>query len=401
MSIVFTTTLSAQGGSVSVSSQRCQILTSNEGTPMSDDSQSPLDQPDMKNPGGQSSRSLNEAGGADVRWTSYRSKLLKVGAAAGALLLLGVSGCAGSSGDSEPSANSSGSSEFQLIPVNSAQNQFTPPVAQDASDVPQVASEQPSEVSAKQVGLYGGSEKINVCDKTQLKDFLESPENKSMGEGWAATLGIKYSEIGSSIDKWTSAILRSDTVVTNHGWENGQVTGFPSVLQAGTAVLIDQYGEPVTRCYCGNPLTPPTYPPYYPPSRTPSYTPTYPSNTPTSPSYTPTYPSEPPTYTGDGWPDFTPRSVTVIKRTTTQIKVFTFVNVYQPSQTYEVTAGQDNTSVPTSTKPNPSSTYRPSSPSTSRPSPSKTSHTPTPTYSYYTPTPSNSYQSSTPSHSTG
>jgi hypothetical protein len=40
---------------------------------------------------------------------------------------------------------------------------------------------------------------------------------------------------------------------------NGRATSFGSVLQAGTAVLVDKYGHPVARCRCGNPLTEPTY----------------------------------------------------------------------------------------------------------------------------------------------
>jgi hypothetical protein len=44
-------------------------------------------------------------------------------------------------------------------------------------------------------------------------------------------------------------LLRSDTVVTNHGFANGCSTTIPAVLQAGTAVLVDDKGVPVTKCY--------------------------------------------------------------------------------------------------------------------------------------------------------
>jgi len=45
--------------------------------------------------------------------------------------------------------------------------------------------------------------------------------------------------------------------VTNHGFANGRATTLQSVLQAGTAVLVDPSGNPVVRCRCGNPLQPP------------------------------------------------------------------------------------------------------------------------------------------------
>ncbi|MCB1017655.1 MAG: hypothetical protein KDB10_21390, partial [Acidimicrobiales bacterium] len=48
------------------------------------------------------------------------------------------------------------------------------------------------------------------------------------------------------------------TRVTNHGFRDGRATTIQTVLQAGTAVLVDRQGVPRARCACGNPLTPPT-----------------------------------------------------------------------------------------------------------------------------------------------
>ena len=172
-----------------------------------------------------------------------------------------------------------------------------------------------------------------------------------MGLGWAQTVGIQQTQIRTYIGQLTSVILRSDTFVTNHGWENGQVTSFPSVLQAGTAVLVNQYGEPVTRCYCGNPLTPPP---------TTGYEPTY---------YGPT------------WRWWNPTSITVIKQSVTIINNYTMVNVYKPSETYTVPAGGNVTDViPTKTTtptPTPLPTVEP------QPAPSYSTRRPTPT-SHYT-----------------
>ncbi|HEX7537598.1 MAG TPA: DUF6777 domain-containing protein, partial [Dermatophilaceae bacterium] len=83
--------------------------------------------------------------------------------------------------------------------------------------------------------------------------------------------------------------------VTNHGFTDGHVTSFPAVLQAGTAVLVDRYGSPVTKCFCGNPLTKPTA-------------------------------SSRPTYTGARWPSFAPGGITIIQQTTVTIDSFTLVD---------------------------------------------------------------------------
>ena len=47
--------------------------------------------------------------------------------------------------------------------------------------------------------------------------------------------------------KYITMILRADTAVTNHGFRDGQATELHSVLQAGTAVLVDDQGQPVAR----------------------------------------------------------------------------------------------------------------------------------------------------------
>jgi hypothetical protein len=39
--------------------------------------------------------------------------------------------------------------------------------------------------------------------------------------------------------------------VVNHGYRDGTVTTINSVLQAGTAVLVDDYGVAAVRCDCG------------------------------------------------------------------------------------------------------------------------------------------------------
>jgi hypothetical protein len=84
--------------------------------------------------------------------------------------------------------------------------------------------------------------------------------------------------------------------VTNHGYVNGRATPIQSVLQAGTAVFVNKYGEPVVKCYCGNPLTPPIL-------------------------------YREPVYVGPRWSGFSTTHITIIKQSITIIDIFT---LYDP-----------------------------------------------------------------------
>jgi Domain of unknown function (DUF6777)/Protein kinase domain len=106
-------------------------------------------------------------------------------------------------------------------------------------------------------GLYGGTQLLTVCDKKLLISFLVGHADKA--RAWAATQGISVVDIPSYIARLTDVVLQLDTRVTNHGFnpQDGKAFSIDEVLQAGTAVLVDEFGIPRARCYCGNPLTPP------------------------------------------------------------------------------------------------------------------------------------------------
>lgn len=104
-------------------------------------------------------------------------------------------------------------------------------------------------------GLYGGTQNQATCDSEQLISFLDA--NPSKAEAWASVEGITTEEIPAFIRSLTPTRLRYDTRVTNHGYRDGQATSVQSVLQAGTAVLVDDHGLPRARCACGNPLLAP------------------------------------------------------------------------------------------------------------------------------------------------
>jgi hypothetical protein len=180
-----------------------------------------------------------------------------------------------------------------LEPVRTAgSNPFMPPVGTDQPGL-RVLPGSGGTFSGTTPGLYGGTLRKASCNPQQLVSFLRVHPDKAAA--WASVLGIRPASIPGYVAGLTSAVLRSDTAVTNHGYIDGHVTSFPAVLQAGTAVLIDRYGQPVTKCFCGNPLTKPM-------------------------AYTQL------TYTGRQWPSFSPTSVTYIQKTTTLANSFTLVN---------------------------------------------------------------------------
>ncbi|MDP2774252.1 MAG: hypothetical protein Q8O61_11930 [Nocardioides sp.] len=101
-------------------------------------------------------------------------------------------------------------------------------------------------------GLYGGTQDQQACDQDQMVEFLEEDQDKA--EAWAEAQGIETDEIPEFIDGLTPVVLRRDTRVVNHGYRDGRANPYAAVLQAGTAVLVDEYGVPRAKCSCGNPL---------------------------------------------------------------------------------------------------------------------------------------------------
>jgi len=104
-------------------------------------------------------------------------------------------------------------------------------------------------------GLYGGTGDDEVCDPEALVGFLEGDADKA--GAFAEVLGIAPDEIAEYIGGLTPLVLREDTRVTNHGFADGRATPRQAVFQAGTAVLVDDFGVPRVRCACGNPLSEP------------------------------------------------------------------------------------------------------------------------------------------------
>ena len=104
-------------------------------------------------------------------------------------------------------------------------------------------------------GLYGGTRNAGTCDVAAIDAFLQ--QNPDKAAAWAGALGIGTGEISTFLRKLTPVVLLADTRVTNHGFRDGRATPLQSVLQAGTAVLVDATGVPRVKCACGNPLKEP------------------------------------------------------------------------------------------------------------------------------------------------
>jgi hypothetical protein len=127
---------------------------------------------------------------------------------------------------------------------------------------------------------FGGSGSNRVCDRDKLIRFLKA--NPERMREWTRVLGVSpsFSAVKRYIAKLHPVTLTRDTQITNHAYRNGRAVPFQAILQAGTAVLVDKYGTPVVRCYCGNPLKPAVFtktakctgcPPHYTPPRQCTY----------------------------------------------------------------------------------------------------------------------------------
>jgi hypothetical protein len=103
--------------------------------------------------------------------------------------------------------------------------------------------------------LYGGARGQSPCDTGLMTSSLG--QNPDRGQAWASTFNITVGQIPAFISELTPVVLRTDTRVTNHGFANGQASPYQAVLEAGTAVLVNNFGVPVVRCGGGNPLLEP------------------------------------------------------------------------------------------------------------------------------------------------
>jgi hypothetical protein len=165
-------------------------------------------------------------------------------------VLIGVL-AGGGGGDDKASKTSQ---PIKLEPISAtSDNPFTPPVSPDTTSTP------PPTVLPPPTGNtpFGGTGDNALCDREKLISFLTDSAHATEARAWAGVVGISVSDIATYIRDLIPTVLTRDTYVTNHTFKNGRAVPLQSVLQAGTAVLVDQYGKLVARCRCGNPLLEP------------------------------------------------------------------------------------------------------------------------------------------------
>ncbi|WP_338900027.1 DUF6777 domain-containing protein [Streptomyces sp. TG1A-60] len=207
---------------------------------------------------------------------------------------------------SDGSGGSADGEVFLQAAGNSGPDPFTESTATDSSTPPETPTATPSRSEPANVtravdgaapGLYGGTRNVASCDVEKQIKALQADPAKS--NAFASVLGIKSSDVPGHLRSLTPVQLRVDTRVTNHGYRDGAATSYQAVLQAGTAVLVDDRGVPRVRCACGNPLKPPVALKTTPEPK------------------------------GDSWPSYRPENVVVVEPSTVTINVFV---LYDPDR---------------------------------------------------------------------
>ncbi|MEV0115271.1 DUF6777 domain-containing protein [Streptomyces sp. NPDC050844] len=231
-----------------------------------------------------------------------------------------------------PDGTSDTAGEVLLQPASkSGPDPFTESTARD-DDTPPSPTALPSSSASANVtrgvdgsapGLYGGTRKVSSCDVEKQVSVLQKDAAKN--KAFASVLDIEPSAVPAYLRSLTPVQLRVDTRVTNHGYRDGAPTAYQAVLQAGTAVLVDDRGVPRVRCACGNPLTPPVA-------------------------------QKSPKQTGDTWPGYRSSNVVVVAPAVQVVNVFIIFDP-QSGEWFErdkgdTGAGDEKTTPPT-TKPTP------------------------------------------------
>lgn len=239
-----------------------------------------------------------------------RAALIVVGVVA-VLAVLGGVAFVLTSGDSSDSA---GGEVFLLAADDPGPDPFDPAgVAEPTTPAPEpvegasVSMTAPSNnpvsaSSGSEPGLYGGTMNKASCDSAKLVEFLTANPDKAAA--WVKAINkdtsvrlpngspLAVDNISTYVATLTPVVLDADTRVTNYGFKAGEPTAMQSVLQSGTAVMVDGNGVPRVKCNCGNPLSPPV---------------------PTKAT---------PVYTGKAWPSFNVTNITVVQKSTTVINTF-------------------------------------------------------------------------------
>lgn len=248
--------------------------------------------------------------------------------------------------DGTTTATGSDGEVFLQAAGKSGPDPFTGSTARDSSTAPVTPSPTDTSESGNATrgvdgsapGLYGGTRKTASCDVEKQVSALERAPDKN--RAFASVPDLRPAEVPAYLRSLTPVQLRMDTRVTNHGYRDGKATSYQAVLQAGTAVLVDDRGVPRVRCACGNPLLPPVAL------------------------------KTTPRTTGDSWPSYRPSNVVVVSPATQVVNIFV---IFDPdsgdwfTRHQGDTGGKDRKTDPPANQPSPSTSSLP--PSSDSPSP--------------------------------
>jgi hypothetical protein len=139
-----------------------------------------------------------------------------------------------------------------------------PPTLQPQGDGTTVAT-QP--LPGDRDGLYGGTLDNADSDREKVVTFLGANPaqagafvdalNTDSTVFWSGGRALTVDDIPAYLRELTPVLLRLDIRITNYGFDGAHLRTLQSVLQAGTAVLVDAHGVPRVRFYSGSPLTVP------------------------------------------------------------------------------------------------------------------------------------------------
>jgi hypothetical protein len=110
-------------------------------------------------------------------------------------------------------------------------------------------------VSGRQPELYGATGETFPCDAVTLANDLDA--DPATANAWGLALGLTPQQIPSYLNTLTAVVLMGDTWVTSHTSTDAVAHPTQSILQSGTAVLVDPLGVPRVHCVSGAPLAPP------------------------------------------------------------------------------------------------------------------------------------------------
>lgn len=114
-----------------------------------------------------------------------------------------------------------------------------------------------STVSGSDAGVYGGTRDTLVCNKEVLIAFFADASNGAARTAWAGVLGMQPEQVENYLTGLTGARLRWDTRLTDTGYRDSKLLTWQALVQAGTAVLVDNTGVPRVKCNSGSPLLSP------------------------------------------------------------------------------------------------------------------------------------------------